>query len=266
MGRAAGARRPSPRDLRSPSTAARELLRATTNRGAHLANDQRRRGAGHARDRQRRDPLPGRTDADRHARDPPELRPAPGADHFHNAAADRRCLAGLPHRLRRCLPAHTRDDRTDHRLSAGVALRRARRSHVRPGAPARGRVRRAQRAQPRREHDDSQHERRLLSGDRVRLSGGHGGRPALRWRPGAPWCDRARGLGRLPRGPEQLLRSNHAAIAALHDLPVGHGGARQDLRAAGRAAGDARANRRGDARADPWRAALRTRQLRLSQA
>jgi len=44
----------------------------------------------------------------------------------------------------------------------------------------------------------------------------------------------------------------------------GMGGARQDLRAAGRAAGDARARRRRDARANPRRPALRARQLRLT--
>ena len=39
---------------------------------------------------------------------------------------------------------------------------------------------------------------------------------------------------RLHRGAEQLLRPDPAALAAVHDLPVGDGGAGQDLRAARR--------------------------------
>ncbi len=41
---------------------------------------------------------------------------------------------------------------------------------------------------------------------------------------------------RVHRRAEQLLRPDPAALPAVHDLPVGHGGARQDLRAARRAA------------------------------
>ena len=41
---------------------------------------------------------------------------------------------------------------------------------------------------------------------------------------------------RVHRGAQQLLRPDPAALAAVHDLPVGDGGARQDLRAARRAA------------------------------
>ena len=116
--------------------------------------------------------------------------------------------------------------------------------NLRPGAQTRRRVRGTERAQPRREHDDGEHERRLLPGDRVRLRRGHGRGPSLRWQPGSAWRDRARCAGRLPRSPEQLLRPDHATLAAVHDLPIRHGRARQDLRTAGRAARDARARRR----------------------
>ena len=43
-------------------------------------------------------------------------------------------LAGLPHRQRRRLPAHARDDRRDHRLPAGDAVGHPRRARLRPGA------------------------------------------------------------------------------------------------------------------------------------
>ena len=73
-----------------------------------------------------------------------------------------------------------------------------------------------------------------------------GGRAALRARDGRdpgdrrdrgdqrPHLDRRR--VRVHRGAQQLLRPDPAALAALHDLPVRDGGARQDLRAARRAA------------------------------
>ena len=69
-------------------------------------------------------------------------------------------------------------------------------------------------------------------------------RAALRRQPGAQRRDQARRARRLPRRAEQLLRPDHAALAALHDLPVRDGGARQDLRAARRAARHGRAHRR----------------------
>ena len=70
----------------------------------------------------------------------------------------------------------------------------------------------------------------LLSGARDRRD------PALRRHPGDRRRRDDRRAGRLRRRAEQLLRPDPAALAALHDLPVGHGGARQDLRAARRGA------------------------------
>ena len=81
----------------------------------------------------------------------------------------------LPGRLDGRVPAHARDDRRDHRLPAGDAVGHPRRAHVRPGAAPQGRVRRAQRGQPRREHDDGQPERRVLPRGRARERARDGG-------------------------------------------------------------------------------------------
>ena len=79
-------------------------------------------------------------------------------------------LGSLAFRIasRRRLPPHARDDRGDHRLPAGVAVGHPRRALLRPGAPAPRALPRAQRGQPRREHDDGQPQRRVLPGGRVR--------------------------------------------------------------------------------------------------
>ena len=60
--------------------------------------------------------------------------------------------------------------------------------------------------------------------------------PALRRQPGDRRRRDDRRARRVRRLPEQLLRPDPAAVAALHDLSGGHGGARQDLRAARRGA------------------------------
>ena len=77
----------------------------------------------------------------------------------------------------------------------------------------------------------------LLSGRRDRRD------PLLRRHPGRRGRDHDRRPGRLPGRAEQLLRPDPAALPALHDLPVGDGGAGQDLRAARRGA---RPRRRSD--------------------
>ena len=65
---------------------------------------------------------------------------------------------------------------------------------------------------------------------------GHRGDPDLRRQPGAgrPGVDRRARVVRLL--PPELLRPDPVALPALHHLPGGHGGARQDLRAARRGA------------------------------
>ena len=77
----------------------------------------------------------------------------------------------------------------------------------------------------------------LLSGARDRRD------PALRRPAGDRGRRHGRRAGRVHRRAEQLLRPDPAALAALHDLPGGHGGARQDLRAARRGARPARPRR-----------------------
>ena len=62
--------------------------------------------------------------------------------------------------------------------------------------------------------------------------------------PGDQRRRRGRRARRLHRRAQRLLRPDRPALAGLHDLPVGHGGARQDLRAARRAARPHRPPRR----------------------
>ena len=100
--------------------------------------------------------------------------------------------------------------------------------------------------EPQREHDDGQPERRVLPVGRVRLGDRDGRDPALRRPPGARRRRDGRRARRVHRGAERVLRPDLAAVAGLHDLPVGHGGAGQDLRAARRGA---RPGRRGRT---PW--------------
>ena len=88
--------------------------------------------------------------------------------------------------------------------------------------------------------------------------------PALRRHPGDRRRHHDRRARRLHRRAEQLLRPDPAALAALHDLPVGHGGAGQDLRAARRGARPGRrARTRSSCRALRGEIVLRRRDLRL---
>ena len=84
-------------------------------------------------------------------------------DVLHPAADRRRQLLVSPD-LRRRVPAHARDDRLDHRLSAGDALGHPRGAQLRPGAAPPGALCRAQRGQLRRQHGHGQAQRRLLPG------------------------------------------------------------------------------------------------------
>ena len=174
--------------------------------------------------------------------DPDLPRPAPRADHVRDGARDRDRLADLPDRLGGRLPAHARDDRRDHRLPAGVALGRARRAHVRPGAAPRGGVR-----------GRSTSVNRAANMRTVNLNAAYF--PAIEFVSavatvvvllygGSQVLDGAIKVGVLVGfldGAVELLQPDHPALAALHDLPGGDGRARQDLRAARRAAGDGRA-------------------------
>ena len=104
------------------------------------------------------------------------------------------------------------------------------------GAAAPGPLRGAQRGEPRGEHEDGLPQRRVLPGRRAAVGARDRGDPALRRHPGRRRRDHDRRPGRLPGRAEQLLRPDPAALPALHDLPVGDGGAGQDLRAARRGA------------------------------
>ena len=214
---------------------------------SRLTNDVA--GARPARLRRRRHAVPVDADAGRHGGDPasrstPQLAlltfivfPVLGV-----------ALAGLPDRLGRRLPAHAREGRADHRLPAGDAVGHPRRALVRPGAAPHRALRRAQRGEPRREHEDRLPQRRVLPGRRAAVRAGHGRDPALRRRPGDQRRHHGRRARRLRGRAEQLLRPDPAALPALHDLPGGHGGAGQDLRAARRGARPGRRARRARAR------------------
>ncbi len=156
------------------------------------------------------------------------------------------------------LPAHAREDRarsppTCRRRcrASGWCGRSARRSATRT------RSRELQRREPRGQHAHGLPERRVLPGGRVAVRRRDRRDPAST---AATRCctaerrdDRRARLVRLL--PAELLRPDPAALAALHDLPVGHGGARQDLRAARRGARPGRRRRRH--RAAPVRGEIR---------
>ena len=84
---------------------------------------------------------------------------------------------------------------------------------------------------------------------------GDRGDPPLRRQPGDRRGDPDRRHRRLRRLPDHLLRTDPAALPALHDLPAGDGGAGQDLRPARHRAGHGRRARRDR----PGRAARRDR-------
>ena len=209
---------------------------------SRLTNDVA--GARPARLRRRGDAVRLVADADRHGGDPVlARRRARAADAPDLPGAGDRVVR-VPDHLRRRLPDHAREDRRDHRLPAGDAVGHPRRARVRAGAAAQRALRRPQRGEPRGEHDDGLPQRRLLPGCRAAVRAGDRRDPVLRRRPGDPGRRDGRRAGRIHRRAEQLLRPDPAAVAALHDLPGGHGGAGQDLRAARRGA---RPRRRADA-------------------
>ena len=83
----------------------------------------------------------------------------------------------LPDRLPRRLPRNAGADRGDHRLPAGDPQRRAGGAQLRPGAAPRGGDDRAQRGQPRGQHEDRLPQRLLLPGGRTAGRGRHRGDP-----------------------------------------------------------------------------------------
>ena len=180
----------------------------------------------------------------RRGRHPAGARPEAGAGHLPHLPAARRGQHRLPDRLPRRLPGDARADRRRHRLPAGDAERRPRGAQLRPGAAARGGDDRAERGQPRSQHEDRLPQRLLLPRGRDAGRGRHRGDPPLRRQPGDRRGDPDRRDRRLRRLPADLLRTDPAALPALHHLPAGDGGARQDLRAARHRARHGRPRRR----------------------
>ncbi len=162
LGRPARARGPAHPHLHAPAVATDRLLREPSGGGVDLAHDQRHRGSRQPRDRLRGDAVPVGADAARDDRDPDHPRPHPGTDHLLHLPVRPRRLDLVPPGLRRRLPAHARDDRRDHRLSAGDAVGHPRRAQLRAGALPRGTVRRAERGQPRGQHGHRSPQRDLL--------------------------------------------------------------------------------------------------------
>ena len=263
LGRSARARRPAAADLRAPAVASDRLLREPPGGGADLAHDQRRRGARQPRDRFGRDAVPVGSDPDRHDRHPALPRPQARAAHVPRAAAAPDRLAVVPDRLRRRVPPHPRDDRRDHRRPSGEPLGGQDRAQLRPGAGPPRPLHRPQQRQPGREHGDGQAQRRVLP-ERGNALGARGrGDRRLRRPAGDRRSRHGRHGGRFRRRALEPLRTDPAALPAVRDLPVRHGGAREDLPAPGRPPHPHRPPRRDRARAHPGRGHLRRRLLRL---
>ena len=119
----------------------------------------------------------------------------------------------------RRLQAHPRDDRRDHRLPAGVAVGDPRRALLRPGAAPPRALRRAQRGQPRREHEDRLPQRRLLPGRRVRQRAGHRGDPAHRRQAGHRRPARGR-RARRASSPRSTASSTRSASSPSSTRPT----------------------------------------------
>ena len=164
LGRPARAAGPADPALRAPADAVGRLLLAPPGGRADLAADQRRAGARPARLRRRGDAVRLDADADRHGGDPARARPRAGAADVPRLPRAGARLAGVPDRVGERLPRHAREGRRHHRLPAGDAVRHPRRAHVRAGAAPPRALRRAQRGQLRREHEDRPPERGVLPG------------------------------------------------------------------------------------------------------
>ena len=165
-GPANGARAP-PRPLRAPHVALAPLLLATEGRLDHLAADQRhRRALGR--------PQPGPDDARRQHADTDRrslwalsARRAAWARGLLRAPTRDHCHSLVPARLARGGVRGADPDRDRHRPARRVGRRDGSRAGVQPRARVPGRVRRAQRAEPRRERPRAEDLFGLLSRDRA---------------------------------------------------------------------------------------------------
>ena len=159
-------------------------------------------------------------------------RPQAGPGHLPHLPPARARQRRLPHRLPRRLPGDARADRRRHRLPAGDAERRAGGAQLRPGAA------------PRRAMTELNEANREANMKTVYLNASYFpavellaavGTAAIILYGGTQAIDKAIQIGTIVAFIgylQRLLRPDPAALPALHDLPAGHGGARQDLRAA----------------------------------
>ena len=182
LGRPARAAGPADPALRAPADAVDRLLLAPPGGRADLAPDQRRAGARPARVRRRGDAVRLDADAGRHGGDPARARRRARAADLPRLPGARARLARVPDRLRQRLPRDAREGRRHHRLPAGDAVGHPRRAHLRAGAAPSRALRRAQRRELRREHEDRLPERGVLPGGRAPVGLRDRGDPALRRR------------------------------------------------------------------------------------
>ena len=236
LGRPARAPGPAHPAVRAPPAALDRLLLAQQGRRADLAAHERRAGARPARDRGHPDALLVDAHADRDRGDPVRARPGPRPGHVPH-------LPGAAGRQRRFRIASTGAYRlTREKIALVTAYLQETLSGVR--------VVRAFGQEPRHggrfaELNDEHREANmrtvylnaayfpaveLLSAVATAAILIYGGNQVL----DGERHDRRARLVRLL--PAELLRPDPVALAALHDLPGGHGRARQDLRAARRGA------------------------------
>ncbi len=249
--------------LHAPAGDVDRVLHAQQARRADLAHDQRRAGARQPRHRRDRDPVLEHADAGRRRRHHARPRPAARADHLHHLPAAGAGEHRLPRRLGRRLQADPREDRQRHGLPAGDAERHPRRPQLRHGAAPHRRDGAAQRGEPGSQHAHRLAQRELLPGRRAAQRGRHRRHPAVRRLPGDRGQRRDRRADLVRRLPGDVLRPDPADQPALHDLPAGHGGARQDLRPARHRARHRRSSGRDRPGRDPRRDPARERLLLL---
>ena len=186
LGRPAGAAGPADPAVRAPADDVGRLLLAPPGGRADLAAVQRRRGARHARHGRHRHAVRLLADADRHGGDPVRARrPARAADlHRLPGARARVARASGSSPPTPTAPRARRSPRSPptcrRRCRASASCARSRRSRA-----TWTQLRRAQRGEPRGEHEDGQPQRRLLPGRRAAVGPRHRRDPALRRHPGA---------------------------------------------------------------------------------
>ena len=203
---------------------------------------QRRRGARHARLRRHRDAVRLVADADRHRGDPVRARRPARAAHLPRVPGARRSARS---RFRIVVRRRLPGARARRSPRSPPTCRRRCRASASCARSRRSRATWTRFAELNEENRDANMKTVYLNAayfPGVELLSALATAGILLY--GGIQADRRRHhdrrARRLPRRAEQLLRPDPAALAALHDLPVGHGRAGQDLRAARRGAGPRR--------------------------